>query len=144
MFPMILRGAATEVTIVCRQYNACDSVLDLQKRIWLDHQEMAREFKPVRFFVLMTVAAFIVCGVTAFYTHRAEHGRTNEERSAYAIGERAGNEAAAAGGKLPTAAGLNIMAQEHFKRQGSGNQGDWDLAFEHGYEDGFKKTHPAP
>jgi hypothetical protein len=44
---------------------------------------MAREFKPVRFFVMMAVAAFIVCGVTAFYTHRAEHGRTPEERQAY-------------------------------------------------------------
>jgi hypothetical protein len=22
-----------------------------------------------------------------------------------------------------------------------GNKQDWDLAFEHGYEDGFKKTH---
>jgi hypothetical protein len=35
---------------------------------------MAREFKPVRFFVMMAVAAFIVYGVTAFYTKRAEHG----------------------------------------------------------------------
>ena len=41
---------------------------------------MAREFKPVRFFVMMAVAAFIVCGVTAFYTKRAEHGRTAAER----------------------------------------------------------------
>jgi len=31
---------------------------------------MAREFKPLRFFVLMAIAAFVVCGVTAFYTHR--------------------------------------------------------------------------
>ena len=101
---------------------------------------MAREFKPVRFFVMMGVAAFIVCGVTAFYTHRAAHGRTSEERSAYAIGEKAGEEAAP-GSTLPTAAALNTMAQEYFKRQGSGNQENWDLAFEHGYEDGFKKTH---
>ncbi len=43
---------------------------------------MAREFKPVRFFVMMAVAAFVVCGVTAFYTHRAAHGRTPEERAA--------------------------------------------------------------
>ena len=49
---------------------------------------MAREFKPVRFFVMMAVAAFIVCGITAFYTHRAEHGRTPEERQAYGIGEK--------------------------------------------------------
>ena len=40
---------------------------------------MAREFKPVRFFVMMALAAFVVCGVTAFYTHRAAHGRTAEE-----------------------------------------------------------------
>jgi hypothetical protein len=44
---------------------------------------MPREFKPVRFFVMMGVAAFIVCGVTAFYTQLAEHGRTAEERQAY-------------------------------------------------------------
>jgi len=37
---------------------------------------MAREFKPVRFFVLMGVAAFVVCGVTVFFTHGAAHGRT--------------------------------------------------------------------
>jgi flagellar biosynthesis/type III secretory pathway protein FliH len=102
---------------------------------------VAREFKPLRFFVMMAVAAFVVCGVTAFYTHRAAHGRTPEERAAYAIGEKAGEEAPA-GAKLPTAAELNIMAQKYFKQQGSGNQQDWDLAFENGYEEGFKKTHP--
>jgi hypothetical protein len=37
---------------------------------------MRREFKPVRFFVMMAVAAFLVCGVTAFYAHRAIHGRS--------------------------------------------------------------------
>jgi hypothetical protein len=47
---------------------------------------MAREFKPVRFFVMMALAAFVVCGVTSFYTQRAAHGRTAEERAAYAIG----------------------------------------------------------
>jgi hypothetical protein len=101
---------------------------------------MAREFKLVRFFVMMAVAAFIVCGVTAFYTHRAEHGRTAEERQAYWIGEKAG-EQAPRDSKLPTPAALNMMAQKYFKQQGSGNQSDWNLAFEHGYEDGFKKTH---
>ena len=102
---------------------------------------MAKEFKPVRFFVMMAIAAFVVCGVTAFYTHRAAHGRTPEERQAYAIGERAG-EQAPGDGKLPTAAELNMMAQKYFKQHGSGNKQDWDLAFEHGYEDGFKMTHP--
>ena len=48
---------------------------------------MLREFKPLRFFVMMAVAAFVVCGVTAFYTHRAVHGRTPEERAAYWIGD---------------------------------------------------------
>ena len=89
----------------------------------------------------MAIVVFITCGVVAFYTHRAEHGRTSEERSAYVIGEKAGEGAAAAGGKLPTAADLNMMAQDYFKKQGSGEQMAWDLAFEHGYEDGLKKAH---
>ncbi len=104
---------------------------------------MARQFKPMRFFVLMALFAFVLCGVTAFYTHRAEHGRTSDERSGYWLGEKAGKESAP-DAKLPTAAALNMMAQDYFKRQGSGNQQDWDLGFEHGYEDGFKKTHPTP
>lgn len=89
---------------------------------------------------MMAGAAFVVCGVTAFYTKRAEHGRTAEERRAYWIGEKAG-EQAARDSKSPTLAGLNIMAQRYFKEQGSGNQSDWNLVFEHGYEAGFKKTH---
>jgi hypothetical protein len=100
---------------------------------------MARQFKPVRFFVMMGAAAFVVCGVTAFYTHRAAHGRTADERAAYAIGEKAG-EQAPAGAKLPMDADLNMMAQ-HFQAAGSGEQQSWDLAFENGYTDGFKKTH---
>jgi hypothetical protein len=104
---------------------------------------MAREFKPVRFFVLMGLAAFVVCGVTAFYTQRAAHGRTSEERAAYAIGYKAGEDAPA-DAILPSDAELNMMAQKYFKTQGSGNQGDWDLAFENGYADGFKKRYPKP
>src|SRR3981081_4530639 len=72
---------------------------------------MGAQFKPVRFFVLMGVAAFVVCGVTAFYNHRAAHGRTSEERSAYVVGEKEGEEAATAGGKLPTAAALIAIAK---------------------------------
>jgi len=102
---------------------------------------MAREFKPVRFFVLMGVAAFIVCGVTAFHTHRAAHGRTAAERAAYEIGEKVG-EQAPRDAKLPRAAELNMMAQKYFKQQGSGERQSWDLAFENGYTDGFNKTHP--
>src|SRR5213594_3248038 len=101
---------------------------------------MARQVKALRFFVMMAIAAFVVCGVTAFYTHRAAHGRTAEERAAYTIGERAG-EQAPRDAKLPTAAELNMMAQKYFEQQGSGNQQDWDLAFANGYTDGFKKTH---
>ena len=101
---------------------------------------MTREFKPVRFLVMMALAAFVVCGVTAFYTHRAAHGRTAEERSAYAIGLKAG-EQAPVGTILPTDAELNMMAQKYFKQQGSGDQQSWDLAFENGYTEGFKKTH---
>jgi hypothetical protein len=36
---------------------------------------------------------------------------------------------------------LTMMAQN--LQQGSGDKQDWDLAFEHGYEDGFKKTHSS-
>jgi hypothetical protein len=102
---------------------------------------MAREFKPIRFFVMMALAAFVVCGVTAFYTHRAAHGRTAEERAAYAIGLKVGEQSPPAA-TSPTNADLNVMAQRYFKQQGSGNQLDWDLAFENGYTDGFNKTHP--
>ena len=56
---------------------------------------MAREFKPVRFFVMMMAVALVVCAASAFYTHRATHGRTAPERAAYAIGEKAGEEAPA-------------------------------------------------
>jgi hypothetical protein len=110
---------------------------------------MAREFKPVRFFVLMGLAAFVVCGVAVFYTHRASHGRTAEERSAYEIGEKAGREATA-GGKLPTDAELNMIAQKYFEPEGLGDlrgaspAGGLQArkqAFAKGYMDGFKKTH---
>lgn len=99
---------------------------------------MAREFKPVRFFVLMAIAVFLATGATSFYTHRAAQGRNADERAGYAIGVQASTNAQ----KLPTAAELNMLAQECFKKQGSGNKQDWDLGFERGYEDGFKKTHP--
>ena len=89
---------------------------------------------------MMAVVAFIVCGVTAFYTHRAEHGHTAEERQGYWTGEKAG-EQAPRDAKLPTPAELNMMAQKYFEQQGSGNKGNWDLAFENGYQEGFKNTH---
>ena len=89
---------------------------------------------------MMAAAALIVCGVTAFYTHRAAHGRTAEERAAYVLGEKAGEDTPAAA-KLPTDADLNMMAQKYFKQGGSGEQQSWNLAFENGYTDGFNKTH---
>jgi hypothetical protein len=101
---------------------------------------VAREFKPVRFFVMMALAAFLACGVTAFYTHRAAHGRTAEERSAYAIGLKAG-EQTPADTILPTDAELNMIAQKYFQQQGSGDRQGWDLAFESGYADGLNNTH---
>jgi len=101
---------------------------------------MAREFKPVRFFVMIALAAFVVCGVTSFYAHRAARGRTPEERAAYAIGLKVGKQALP-GATLPTAADLNVMAQKYFKQPGSGNQQTWDQGFENGYTDGFNKTH---
>jgi hypothetical protein len=112
----------------------------LQSRhcLWLSLVVMAREFKPLRFFVMMALAAFVVCGVTVFYTHRAAHGRTAEERSAYAIGLKAGEQAPAQA-ILPTDAELNMIAQKYFKQQGSGDQQRWDLAFENGYTDGFQE-----
>ena len=101
---------------------------------------MAREFKPVRFFVLAALVVFIGTAVTSFYTHRAAHGSSADERAGYAIGARAGANAPP-GAALPNAAELNMMAQQYFKKQGSGNQQNWDLGFERGYEDEFKKTH---
>ena len=82
---------------------------------------MAREFKPVRFFVLMGLAAFVIYGVTAFYNQRAAYGRTSAERAAYSIGYKAGEDAPA-DAMLPSDAELNMMAQKHFRNQGSGNQ----------------------
>ena len=34
-----------------------------------------------------------------------------------------------------------MMAQKRFKTEGSGNQQEWDLGFEKGYEEAFRKTH---
>jgi hypothetical protein len=112
---------------------------------------MIRQFKPVRFTVLVGLAAFIVCGVAVFYTHRTAHGTTAEERAAYENGEKAG-EQAPPGATLPTEAELNTMVQKYFEQQGPGEQlrnpsraGSLETckqAFKKGYTTGFKKTHP--
>jgi len=112
---------------------------------------MARQFKPVRFTVLIGLAAFIVCGVAVFYSHRTAHGTTAEERAAYESGEKAGEEALP-GATLPTEAELNMTAQKYFEQQGPAEQLQnpsraadlqaFKQAFKKGYTAGFKKTHP--
>ena len=105
----------------------------------------------LRFFVLVGLAAIIVCGVAVFYTHHSAHGTTAEERAAYESGEKAGGEAPR-GATLPTEAELNTTAQKCFEQQGSAEQlrnpsraGGLEAckqAFEKGYTAGFKKAHP--
>src|SRR6266850_2781137 len=109
---------------------------------------MARQFKVI---LLMGVAAFIVCGMAVFYTHRTAHGTTAEEQAAYESGEKAGKEAPSSA-TLPTEAELNMMAQKYFEQQGPAEQLQnpsraadlhaFKQAFEKGYATGFKKTHP--
>jgi hypothetical protein len=112
---------------------------------------MAIKLRPARLTVLIGLAAVVVCGVAVFCTHRGSHGRTAEERAAYEIGEKAG-EQTSYDAKLPTDDELNLMAQKRFEQQGSGDQlqnppppGGLEArkqAFEQGYRDGFKKVHP--
>jgi hypothetical protein len=111
---------------------------------------MARQFKPVRLTVLIGSAAVIVCGVAVFYSHRTAHGTTAEQRAAYELGEKAG-EQAPRGATLPTEAELNMTAQKYFAQQGPAEQLQnpsraadlqaFKQAFKKGYTAGFKKTH---
>jgi hypothetical protein len=100
-------------------------------------------FKPVRFFVLVALLAFITCGAVAFFTQRAAHGRTPEARAAYSVGFTAGSKVAP-GEKLPNAAEMNEIAQKSFQKQGQGEPMAWKTAFESGYAEGFRKAHPGP
>jgi hypothetical protein len=112
---------------------------------------MAIQFKPVRFTVLIGLAALIVCGVAVFYNHRTAHGTTAEERTAYELGEKAG-EQAPPGATLPTEAELNMTAEKYFQQQGPPEQLQnptraadlqaFKLAFQKGYTAGFKKKQP--
>jgi hypothetical protein len=112
---------------------------------------MARQFKPVRLTVLVGLAALVVCGVGVFYSHRTAHGTTAEERAAYELGEKAG-EQASRGATLPTETEVNMTAQKYFEQQGPAQQLQnpsrkadlqaFKRAFEKGYIAGFKKTHP--
>jgi hypothetical protein len=109
---------------------------------------MTRGFKPVRFSALIGLAALVACGVAVLCTHRGEHGRTAEERTAYEIGEKAG-EQTPPNAKLPTDAELNTMAEKYFEYQAPGAQlqnppppGGLEArkqAFVKGYTAGFKK-----
>ncbi len=112
---------------------------------------MPTQFKPVRLTVLIGIAALIVCGVGVFYSHRTAHGTTAEERAAYELGEKAG-EQAQRGATLPTEADVNMTAQKYFEQQGPAEQLQnpsraadlqaFKQAFKKGYTAGFKKTHP--
>jgi hypothetical protein len=111
---------------------------------------MARQFKPVRLTVLIGLAALIVCSVGVFMSHRAAHGTTAEERAAYELGEKAG-EQAPPGATLPTEAELNATAEKYFQQQGPVEQlrnpsraadpEAFKQAFRKGYTAGFNKTH---
>jgi hypothetical protein len=111
---------------------------------------MARQFKLGRLTVLIGLAALIVCGVAVFMSHRAAHGTTAEERTAYELGEKAG-EQATRGATLPTEAELNTTAQKYFEQQGPTEQLQnpsraadpqaFKEAFQKGYTAGFNKTH---
>jgi flagellar biosynthesis/type III secretory pathway protein FliH len=111
---------------------------------------MARQFKPVRLTVLIGLAALVVCGAAVFYSHRTAHGTTAEERAAYELGEKAG-EQAPRGATLPTEAELNVTAQKLFEQQGPAEQLQnptraadpqaFKQAFQKGYTAGFNKTH---
>ena len=112
---------------------------------------MATQFKPVRFTVLIGLAAFVVCSLAVFYTHRGAHGTTAEERAAYELGEKAG-ELAPRGATLRSDAELNMTAQKYFKQQGPAEQlqnpsRSADLqafkqAFKKRYTAGIKKMQP--
>ena len=109
---------------------------------------MARKFI---FFVLLGLAAFVVCSVAVFCTHRGARGTTAVERAAYELGEKAG-EQAPRGATLPSDAELNMTAQKYFEQQGPAEQlqnpsRSADLqafkqTFKKGYTAGFKKTQP--
>ena len=111
---------------------------------------MARQFKLGRLTVLIGLAALAVCGVAVFMSHRTAHGTTAEERAAYELGEKAG-EQATRGATLPTEAELNTTAQKYFEQQGPAEQLQnptraadpqaFKQAFQKGYTAGFEKTH---
>ena len=111
---------------------------------------MGRDFKPVRLSVLIGLVALLVCGVAVFYSHHTAHGTTAEERAAYDLGEKAG-EQAPRGATSPAEAELNVTAEKYFQQQGPAEQLQnpsrkadlqaFKQAFKKGYTAGFKKKH---
>lgn len=78
----------------------------------------------------------------AFATHRAAHGHTPAERAAYEFGAKAGGEAPE-GARLPYASDMNEMAQRAYNKEGAKAEPmTWKSAYGHGYEEGFRKSHP--
>ena len=73
--------------------------------------------------------------------HASRRTRPHIGGTASILDRRESGRASAARRKIAHARGLNMIAQKFFEQHGSGNKQVWDLAFEHGYEDGFKKTH---
>ena len=72
----------------------------------------------------------------------ARRARAHSGGTAGVLDRRESRRASGARCKIAHAAAMNMMAQKYFEQHGSSNKQDWDLAFEHGYEDGFRKTHP--
>lgn len=108
---------------------------------------MSKQFKPVRFFVIMGVLAFVVCGAVAFFTARAATGRSPDERAGYAVGMAAAK-AEPASAPEPRPFALHNMADAAFAKQSGAKTGEraqvnammWKAGFQHGYEEGRKKS----
>jgi hypothetical protein len=98
---------------------------------------------------IQTGAAFCDDGSRGVYRVRydgvlyeARRTRPQFGGTAGVLDRRESGTASAARRKVTYGGGVEYDGSEVFEQHGSGNKQDWDLAFEHGYEDGFKKTHP--
>jgi len=80
---------------------------------------MPREFKPVRFFVMMGVAAFIVCGVTAFL-YATRRAWPHSGRTAGVLDWRESGRASAARRKIANGRGVEHDGQDVFQAVGIG------------------------
>jgi len=100
---------------------------------------MARQFKPVRFFVMMAIAAFIVWRNGVLHSSRGS--RPNGRRTGGLCHRRESWRASVARHKVTDGRRIEYDGSEAFQAGGHRHQQAWDLAFENGYTDGFKKTH---